>query len=234
MLTCSISTFKDEKLLARLNDFYNLEENCRLFFKWHPKGRGTISCRMMEYFVNVFTVSHNVKCQALSTTPSSVSSISSEMTSNVYTEFINARKKWHVRRFDPLARGHKVTLNYKQYSIQSSIAQLNFFIWAITCNVFNQLYQIRDEVARDLAKYNEMKRTTSTQNRNCLTNKNNHTHTPQSKFEKNGCPRDIKSRKRTGSGTPGVKREKEKKETFNSSMAQKLSPKDGNDFFRLV
>lgn len=197
----NLQVYKDSRLLARLQEFYSIDEHCRQFCRWHPKGKGTISCRMMEYFVNVYTISRSVNTVA---------------GHNVHMDFLAARKKWHVRRFDPLARGHKVMLQYKHHTIQTSVPQLNFFIWAITNQIFQTLFDLKEDVSRELAQHNERKR------RNC------HAETVIS----NG--RSTLDDKAVSACARDPAKAKQRKRTSMESMAKKLSPKAGDHVFRLL
>ena len=114
-------------------------------FSNHPKGDGSISCRMLEFVIHTYLKDHANQ---------------NEAAKNLQSAYLYKRKTSSVRYFDPQARGAKITVTdpKRNHTITSSQCQINFFKWAADHHLFEFVKQNRALIAREMSRHNRSKR----------------------------------------------------------------------------
>jgi hypothetical protein len=127
---------KDHWVLVHLNTFYNDTANMdrvRDILQSNSK----ISLRLMDWFVTNYSKKHNV----------------SYLTKDgrhviVYLVYKARLRGYSKKIFDPFGRGRK--FQYGVHNLTTTIAQLQFFKWAIEDEVLDYLQQNVDAVQADM------------------------------------------------------------------------------------
>lgn len=131
---------------------------------FHPKGSGTISCRMLEFVIH----SHLRGALDRSKTESD--------RARLYMAYLAKRQTSSVRFFDPQARGGKVMVTDTRGSgvyISSSQCQINFFQWAADQGLFSYIEQNKTQISQEMSRHNRTKRLVRLQGGRTTTNNKN-------------------------------------------------------------
>lgn len=65
---------------------------------------------------------------------------------NIHDSYTQHEAVWKKRLFDPFQRGHRIMFRVEDVDYETTIAQLNFFRWAIEFGVIHWAAQHRDEI----------------------------------------------------------------------------------------
>jgi hypothetical protein len=112
---------QNDLLLHKLMEFYNKENNLDKMLKI-INGESRISLRIVDWFSTNYA-KKNVTTYDTENCPRF----------KVYNDYKLKLKAYSKRRFDPFCRWDRIKMPFgnKEYSIETTIGQLNFFKWAI-------------------------------------------------------------------------------------------------------
>ena len=112
---------QNDLLLHKLTEFYNKENNLEKMLKI-INGESRISLRIVDWFSTNYA-KKNVTTYDTETC----------LRFKVYNDYKLKLKAYSKRRFDPFCRWDRIKMPFgdKEYSIETTIGQLNFFKWAI-------------------------------------------------------------------------------------------------------
>jgi hypothetical protein len=112
---------QNDLLLHKLTEFYNKENNLDKMLKI-INGESRISLRIVDWFSTNYA-KKNVTTYDTETC----------LRFKVYNDYKLKLKAYSKRRFDPFCRWDRIKMPFgdKEYSIETTIGQLNFFKWAI-------------------------------------------------------------------------------------------------------
>jgi hypothetical protein len=79
----------------------------------------------------------------------------------VYNDYKLKLKAYSKRRFDPFCRWDRIKVPFgdKEFSIETTIGQLNFFKWAIENKVIQYIEQNYEEIETDMNNNNSISKT---------------------------------------------------------------------------
>jgi hypothetical protein len=129
---------QNDLLLYRLTEFYNKDNNLDKMLKI-INGESRISLRIIDWFSTNyakknFTTFETKTCNRF----------------KVYNDYKLKLKAYSKRRFDPFCRWDRIKMPFgdNEYSIETTIGQLNFFKWAIENGIIKYIednYSIIEE-----------------------------------------------------------------------------------------
>lgn len=143
-------TQKKSILLSPISTFFSNTENlAKMLPVLHGKAR--ISLRLLDWFVTNYSKKFNV-VYTLNGTGTSDNFV-------VYSSYKSQLKAFSKVSFDPFCRRERIdfyyTLNNIERKIVTTIAQLNFFKWAIENKVIDYVIQYLDEIEYDMKESTE-------------------------------------------------------------------------------
>lgn len=100
-----------------------------------------VSLRLVDWLVTNYSKSHNIVYYV------------HEMPFNVHQSYKNMLKAYSKRLFDPFRRHDRVYLRYGENNgkvVETTVAQLTFFKWAIENNVLKYAFDHRDHIKEDM------------------------------------------------------------------------------------
>lgn len=122
---------KQESLLRRLKDFYKDEKNMKKLVNVIEK-EGDLSRRVLDYLCTNYSKKHDVSYILVEN--------GKRAPFNLHVQYRNQLKAYSKMLFDPFRRHERITISCP-YSInkklETTVAQLNFFRWAIECKVLD-------------------------------------------------------------------------------------------------
>ena len=131
---------QNDLLLHKLMEFYNKEKNLDKMLKI-INGESRISLRIVDWFSTNFA-KKNV------TTYDTESCLRFK----VYNDYKLKLKAYSKRRFDPFCRWDRIKMPFgdKEYSIETTIGQLNFFKWAIENKIIKYIEENYAVIEQDM------------------------------------------------------------------------------------
>ena len=121
---------KQDLLLKNLNSFYTKDENINLLHQLLNK-QHVISLRVIDYLCTKFSKKHNVMYQ-----------LDDRSLFNIHLSYRAQLKAYSKLTFDPFRRHARITIPCslaQDSKIQTTVAQLNFFKWAIENKIIQWL-----------------------------------------------------------------------------------------------
>jgi hypothetical protein len=140
---------QNELLLYKLMIFYNNYDNLTRMLSI-INGESKISLRIVDWFstnyakkyFTIYTTSLNTRFR-------------------VYNDYKLKLKAYSKRRFDPFCRWDRIKVPFgdKQFSIETTIGQLNFFKWAIENGIIKYIEEHYEEIEYDMNTNNSISKT---------------------------------------------------------------------------
>ena len=144
---------KEDVILHSLKEFYS---NLSHIEKMIPivTGKTKLSLRVLDWFVTNYAKKYDISYK--------IKKNSKLVLFNVYHDYKNKLKSYNKRFFDPFCRKNKKNLTNKiafKYNddnyIITTIGQLNFFRWAIRCNIIDYVITNYDVINLDMNTNNK-------------------------------------------------------------------------------
>ena len=131
---------QNDLLLHKLMEFYNKENNLDKMLKI-INGESRISLRIVDWFSTNYA-KKNVTTYDTETC----------MRFKVYNDYKLKLKAYSKRRFDPFCRWDRIKMPFgnKEYSIETTIGQLNFFKWAIENKIIKFIEENYSVIEQDM------------------------------------------------------------------------------------
>ena len=131
---------QNDLLLHKLMEFYNKENNLDKMLKI-INGESRISLRIVDWFSTNYA-KKNVTTYDTDNCPRF----------KVYNDYKLKLKAYSKRRFDPFCRWDRIKMPFgnKEYSIETTIGQLNFFKWAIENKIIKFIEENYTVIEQDM------------------------------------------------------------------------------------
>ena len=131
---------QNDLLLHKLTEFYNKENNLDKMLKI-INGESPISLRIVDWFSTNYA-KKNVTTYDTANCPRF----------KVYNDYKLKLKAYSKRRFDPFCRWDRIKMPFgnKEYSIETTIGQLNFFKWAIENKIIKFIEENYADIEQDM------------------------------------------------------------------------------------
>ena len=145
-----IFTSKEKDILEKIQKFFSADSKYIDTMLQIINRESDISIRVLDWFVANYC-KKNGTCYKIK-----VNGV--ENIFNVHSEYENQLNGYSKKYFDPFCRAKKVAYTYrnndgsKQITFESSIAQLNFFQWAIRYKVINYVRAHLQEIEEDMRR----------------------------------------------------------------------------------
>ena len=131
---------QNDLLLHKLTEFYNKENNLDKMLKI-INGESRISLRIVDWFSTNYAKKN-------------VTTYDTEFCTRfkVYNDYKLKLKAYSKRRFDPFCRWDRIKMPFgnKEYSIETTIGQLNFFKWAIENKIIRYIEENYSVIEQDM------------------------------------------------------------------------------------
>tara|TARA_B100001094_G_C18089249_1_gene749502 strand:- start:246 stop:758 length:513 start_codon:yes stop_codon:yes gene_type:complete len=138
---------KQDVLLECLKKFYNNQTNLNKFIKIIDKD-SNISLRAIDFLCTNYAKNKTVIYY--------LEKLNNKIPFNLYIEYRSQLKAYSKMQFDPFRRHERISLETQNGPIETTVAQLNFFKWAIEKKVLewlkNNLAIVEKEMNLQLSK----------------------------------------------------------------------------------
>jgi hypothetical protein len=139
---------QNELLLFKLKEFYGRDGNLEKMLEIINGKEEKISLRIVDWF------STNYAKKYFTTY-----SIKTNERFKVYNDYKLQLKAYSKKRFDPFCRWERIKMPINDdYSIETTIGQLNFFKWAIEKNIIEYIENNYDSILKDMNSNNSISR----------------------------------------------------------------------------
>ena len=143
----------DDLLLESLKKFYTDNDNgemLRSILLDYKK----ISLRSIDWFITNYSKKNNICYLLYETDDNKFSRLEKNnkfyMGLNVYHSYKSQLKAYSKKRFDPFCRRDRINFIMNDYTIETTIGQLNFFRWAIKNLVIDYILENKKEIENDM------------------------------------------------------------------------------------
>ena len=140
---------QNELLLHKLMEFYNKDDNLNRMLSI-INGESRISLRIVDWFSTNYAKKYNTTyeigvCERF----------------KVYNDYKLKLKAYSKKRFDPFCRWERIKMPFgdKEFSIETTIGQLNFFKWAIENKIIHFIEENMTEIEEDMNLNNSISKT---------------------------------------------------------------------------
>jgi hypothetical protein len=136
-------------LMKNLMEFYKNNDNLKKIISI-INGESKISLRIVDWFVTNYAKKYYTVYELKDPY------YNDEMTRfKVYNDYKLKLKAYSKRQFDPFCRWERITIPYNNEKyMETTIGQLNFFKWAIECDILNYIEQNYLEIEKDMNQRN--------------------------------------------------------------------------------
>jgi len=145
----------DKLLLESLHSFYRTEYNRdRLLMILSDKKK--ISLRSIDWFITNYSKKYNTYYIIYENSESKIPSFESGSNNyrsnmNVFHSYKSQLKAYSKKKFDPFCRRDRLSFKLDdEYSVETTIGQLNFFKWAISNLVLEYIELNKDDIENDM------------------------------------------------------------------------------------
>ncbi len=152
-ITCKLD-IKDnntyEDILNKLYNFYGSiknKEQSKEMERILPilSGQSKLSIRVIDWFVTNYAKKKNVVYPLIERNDRVISYL------NVYLDYKSQLKGYKKRLFDPFCRNSRIPFRYTEENyLITTVAQLNFFKWALTNKILDYIEEHFDEINNDM------------------------------------------------------------------------------------
>lgn len=131
---------KSQKLLSSLRNYYSNKRKLQLIesiINANPHS-DNVSLRLVDWLITNYSKSKNVVYYVKGTP------------FNIHQSYKNMLKAYSKRLFDPFRRHDRVFLEYNNYKLETTVAQLSFFRWAIENDVLKYAIHHKHEIKENM------------------------------------------------------------------------------------
>ena len=131
---------QNDLLLQKLMEFYNKEDNLTRMLSI-INGESRISLRIVDWFSTNYAKKYNTTYE-----------IENCSRFKVYMDYKLKLKAYSKKRFDPFCRWDRIKMPFgdKEFSIETTIGQLNFFKWAIENKIIHFIEKNMADIEEDM------------------------------------------------------------------------------------
>ena len=147
-------------LMKNLLEFYKNNDHLKTIISI-INGESKISLRIVDWFVTNYAKKYYTVYELNEP-------YNNEMIRfKVYNDYKLKLKAYSKRQFDPFCRWERITIPYNDKYMETTIGQLNFFKWAIECNIIDYIKLNHCDIEKDMNQRNSTsKRKQSSTNTN--------------------------------------------------------------------
>jgi len=140
---------QNELLLHKLMEFYNKDDNLNKMLSI-INGESRISLRIVDWFSTNYAKKYNTTYE-----------IGACERFKVYNDYKLKLKAYSKKRFDPFCRWERIKMPFgdKEFSIETTIGQLNFFKWAIENKIIFFIEEHMADIEEDMNLNNSISKT---------------------------------------------------------------------------
>lgn len=140
---------QNELLLQKLMEFYNKDNNLNKMLGI-INGESRISLRIVDWFSTNYAKKYNTTYE-----------LDSCPRFKVYNDYKLKLKAYSKKRFDPFCRWERIKMPFGdlEYSIETTIGQLNFFKWAIENRIIYYIENNMSDIEEDMNLNNSISKT---------------------------------------------------------------------------
>jgi len=140
---------QNELLLHKLMEFYNRNDNLNRMLSI-INGESRISLRIVDWFSTNYAKKYNTTYE-----------IGTCERFKVYNDYKLKLKAYSKKRFDPFCRWERIKMPFgdREFSIETTIGQLNFFKWAIENKIIHFIEEHMSEIEEDMNLNNSISKT---------------------------------------------------------------------------
>jgi len=140
---------QNDLLLQKLMEFYNRDDNLNRMLSI-INGESRISLRIVDWFSTNYAKKYSTTYE-----------INQCERFKVYNDYKLKLKAYSKKRFDPFCRWERIKMPFgnKEYSIETTIGQLNFFKWAIENRIIYYIEQNMNDIEDDMNLNNSISKT---------------------------------------------------------------------------
>lgn len=131
---------KSQKLLSTLREYYSSKRKLQLvesIINTNPNS-DNVSLRLVDWLITNYSKSKNVVYYVKGNP------------FNVHQSYKNMLKAYSKRLFDPFRRHDRVFLEYDNHRLETTVAQLSFFRWAIENDVLKYAIRHKSEIKENM------------------------------------------------------------------------------------
>lgn len=140
---------QEETILNSLITFYENKENMDIVQKI-VNGKSHISLRIIDWFVTNYSQEYETEYN-LNIHTGILKDLVEECVFNVYNRYKLKLKSYSKKRFDPFCRWERILFPWGEGKfMETTIGQLNFFMWAIENRVLNYIEEHYSEIEKDM------------------------------------------------------------------------------------
>ena len=147
----SESLTQNSLLLQKLLEYYKNEDHIKTMLDI-INGESNISLRIVDWFVTNYSKKHLTSYE--------LDKSGIKFYFKVYDDYKLKLKAYSKKRFDPFCRWDRITIPYNDnFSIQTTLGQLNFFKWALENGVIKYIQDNYKNIERDMNERNSTSKT---------------------------------------------------------------------------
>lgn len=134
---------RSQKIFTALETYYTDSAKLNLMQSiiQAQQNSNKVSLRLVDWLVTNYSKSHNIVYYV------------NDMPFNIHQSYKNMLKAYSKKLFDPFRRHERVYLKYGNNNskvVETTVAQLTFFKWAIDNNVLQFAFDHRDHIKEDM------------------------------------------------------------------------------------
>ena len=140
-------------LYDSLHRYYDNKNNMNKFYS-NILGDNKISLRIIDWFVTNYSKKNNIfyeiyeKSNGDLTFDSDGHRLYKQI--NIYHAYKSQLKSYSKKKFDPFCRKERIMFNCKDYNIETTLGQLNFFKWALDNMILEYITQNYNHIENDM------------------------------------------------------------------------------------
>ena len=144
---------KMDILLESLQKYYQNEKNMKKLLEV-IEVNNKISLRIIDWFVTNYSKKNNIY-YTIFVTPNGDKTFESDGNSVLkqfatYQSYKSQLKSYSKKKFDPFCRKERINFNCKDYNIETTLGQLNFFKWALDNMILEYITENYNHIENDM------------------------------------------------------------------------------------
>ena len=140
-------------LLKSLDNYYSNDNKIEQFNDY-VNGTKKISLRIIDWFVTNYSKKYNVFYEVYRIPDGGISfeENGNELYNqiNIFHAYKSQLKSYSKKKFDPFCRKERINFNCKDYNIETTLGQLNFFKWALDNMVLEYITENYSHIENDM------------------------------------------------------------------------------------
>lgn len=139
---------KQDLLMKSLSSYFKINKSNLKKMVKIIQGKSTISLRIIDWFITNYSKKQNIIIKKLRKTKEK-----SYTLFNIHHDYKTQLKSFQKKQFDPFRRNSRISFEYdNDKTIETTVAQLNFFRWAFKNNIINYIQKNYKIIEKDMLK----------------------------------------------------------------------------------